>query len=184
MTQSNPSSGAGTTATNPMRTVWSALEAAGHEPHGKSTDFRSRCPVHDGDSPDTLSVSPGADGRALVHCHAHACEVEDITAAIGLQLCDLFPSGHRHARRLGVHPARRADFAGAARDVADTIYALDRLKEDWRAELILQCPGCGSGSALFVASSRHPSFMSCESGCTVEQAAQTLAGQLQDRRAA
>jgi hypothetical protein len=166
-----------------MASVWDALEVGGYGPHGEAWDFRSRCPAHDGDNADALSVSPGADGRALLHCFV-GCDVEAIVAALGLEMCGLFPAGHRRARRLGVHPARRPDFTGAARDVADMVYAVDRLGEDWRVELILQCPVCSSGSAMFVASTRHPSFVSCPGGCTVEQVAQTFAGQLADRRAA
>jgi hypothetical protein len=182
MPDRSPSNGA-LSATDPLRTLWDRLEAAGCGPHGEAWNFRSTCPGHNGDGVDSLSAAPGADGRALLHCFV-GCDTGRIVAALGLEMSSLFPSGHRRARRLAVHPARRPDFTGAARDVADMVYAVDRLKEDWRAELILQCPGCGSGSALFVASSRHPSFMSCPSGCTVEQVAQTLAGQLQDRRAA
>jgi hypothetical protein len=172
------------TASNPLVTVWSALEAGGYEPHGQAWNFRSRCPAHKGDHPGTLSVSPGADGRALVHCHAHACSAQEITAALGLDVCDLFPDARRLAVHHAVHHASRADFRGPARDIADMVYALDRLGKDWRAELILQCPACGSGSGLFVASSRHASFMSCEGACTVQKVSQVLAGQFADRRAA
>jgi hypothetical protein len=166
-----------------MASVWSALEAGGYEPHGEAWAFRSRCPGHAGGNPDSLAVSPGADGRALLHCFV-GCDVEAITAAIGLGVPDLFAAGHRRARRLDVRPARRADFTGPARDIADMVYAIDQLDETWRAELSMQCPSCGSGSAMFVVSTRHSPFVSCPGNCTVEQVAQTLAGALADRMAA
>jgi hypothetical protein len=185
MLESSRSSGARTTATDPLRTVWDALEAAGCGPHGKPYDIRARCAAHDGGNPDSLSVSVGSDGRCLVYCHAHACSVEDIAAAIGLTVADLFPAGHRHARRLDVPRASRPDFTdGPARDVANILYAVDQLDGEWRCELILRCPACGDPMALLVASTRHPTFMSCPNACTATQAAQVLAGQLADRRAA
>lgn len=171
-------------AGDPLKTIWDALEAGGFGPHGQAWDFRARCPAHDGDNPGSLRVSPGADGRALVHCHGHRCEAQAITLALGLDVRDLFPAGHRHARRLREHRASRADFTGPARDAVDMLYAVDRLGQDWRVELILRCPACGDGRALFVASTFHDSFMSCPEGCTVEKAAQTLAGSLQDGRRA
>lgn len=184
MTQSNPSSGARTSASDPLKTVWDALEAAGYAPHGQAWAFRSKCPAHAGGNPDSLSVSLGADGRALVHCHAHGCDVESIVAAIGLTVAGLFPAGHRHARRLDVPRASRPDFTGPARDVANILYAVDHLDDEWRCELILRCPACGDSRALFVASTRHPTFLSCPNACTATQAAQVLAGALADRRAA
>src|SRR5262245_38991485 len=49
----------------------------------------SHCPGHD-DRIASLSVGGGRDGRCVVHCHA-GCSAEDVLAAIGLQLADLFP---------------------------------------------------------------------------------------------
>lgn len=53
--------------------------------HGKWT---ARCPSHD-DRRQSLSVSVGGDGRVLLHCHA-GCSTEDICAALGLTVKDLF----------------------------------------------------------------------------------------------
>jgi hypothetical protein len=60
-----------------------ALEAKGCR-HGRQL----RCPAHQDDSP-SLSLAEGDDGRVLVTCHA-GCETEDIVAALGLRLVDLF----------------------------------------------------------------------------------------------
>ncbi|GLK90039.1 CHC2 zinc finger domain-containing protein [Pseudomonas turukhanskensis] len=54
------------------------------------------CPAHNDKSP-SLNVSEAADGKVLLHCWA-GCNARDITAAIGLELADLFP-GKREPRR-------------------------------------------------------------------------------------
>ena len=50
--------------------------------------WQARCPSHDDRTP-SLSISTGDDGRTLVRCHA-GCSTEDIVAAVGLTLRDLF----------------------------------------------------------------------------------------------
>ncbi len=52
--------------------------------------FTSRCPAHD-DRRNSLSISEGDDGRVLLKCFA-GCRVEQIVAAIGLRVQDLFPT--------------------------------------------------------------------------------------------
>jgi putative DNA primase/helicase len=57
------------------------------------------CPVpthgrRRGDLHPSLSVSEGADGSVLLHCHA-GCSPEQIVAAIGLTMSDLFPKHER-----------------------------------------------------------------------------------------
>ena len=46
------------------------------------------CPAHDDHQP-SLSIGQGLDGRVLLRCHA-GCPVEQIVAALGLSLSDLF----------------------------------------------------------------------------------------------
>jgi hypothetical protein len=53
----------------------------------------ARCPAHKDRSP-SLSVREGADGRVLVYCHA-GCRTEDVVAAIGLSMRDLFADSGR-----------------------------------------------------------------------------------------
>ena len=53
--------------------------------HGQWT---ARCPAHD-DRRASLSVSVGEGGRVLLNCHA-GCSTEDICAALGLSVKDLF----------------------------------------------------------------------------------------------
>ena len=72
-------------SSDPLRLLWDALDAQGYGPRGKPHDFRARCPGHGGDNPRTsLRVGIGADGRAVLWCHAHQCDVQAITAALGL----------------------------------------------------------------------------------------------------
>ncbi len=53
----------------------------------------ARCPAHEDRSP-SLSVREGADGRVLVYCHA-GCRTDDVVAAIGLSMRDLFADSGR-----------------------------------------------------------------------------------------
>lgn len=55
-----------------------------------SGGFAALCPSHP-DRTASLSVRRGADGRALLHCHA-GCKPAEIVGAIGLTMSDLFDS--------------------------------------------------------------------------------------------
>ena len=74
-------------------TVLSALRAAGKRPRKAGEGWSSCCPAHDDRSP-SLSISTGADGRALVKCHA-GCTVEAVCGALGLKQSDLFEKSER-----------------------------------------------------------------------------------------
>jgi hypothetical protein len=54
------------------------------------TGYTALCPSHD-DTRSSLSVAEGEDRRVLVKCFA-GCAVEDIVAAIGIEVSDLFPA--------------------------------------------------------------------------------------------
>ncbi len=54
-----------------------------------------RCPAHADRSP-SLSIAQGDDERILLRCFA-GCTVEEITAAMGLSVKDLFPDATRSA---------------------------------------------------------------------------------------
>jgi hypothetical protein len=64
--------------------------------------FRARCPAHDGDSPDTLSIIEGRDRDGnpctLLHCFAHNCDVKEICAALGIGVANLFVIHPDYAR--------------------------------------------------------------------------------------
>jgi hypothetical protein len=49
----------------------------------------ARCPAHDDHTP-SLSIREGREGRTLIRCWA-GCELNDILAAAGLRVADLFP---------------------------------------------------------------------------------------------
>lgn len=55
---------------------------------GGDGQWSACCPAHD-DKRQSLSVGVGEDGKVLLHCHA-GCAVEDIAAATGLTMRDLF----------------------------------------------------------------------------------------------
>lgn len=72
---------------------------------GGKDRWMAKCPAHKDKSP-SLGISFGADGRVLVHCFA-GCEANDVLAAVGMNIRDLFPKalGHNLApRKLGVSP--------------------------------------------------------------------------------
>jgi hypothetical protein len=180
-------------AMHPCATVWDALERHGYGPHGQTHDFRSRCPAHNGDNASSLHVCVGADGRAVLWCHARQCAVEDVVSTIGLSMPDLFPAGYRRARRRQLREARRSDFTGNARQLANVLMALVENGAEWYAEIRTDCPHCGSPRALLRVSERGV-WLSCpgdeyavELGygqCTFRQFQEALAGRLQDRKKA
>lgn len=66
--------------------VRTALEGLGRvQAHGRS--LKAPCPAHDDRNP-SLSVD-WRDGKTLIRCHA-GCQTDDIVAALGLELGDLF----------------------------------------------------------------------------------------------
>lgn len=59
--------------------------------------YMACCPAHD-DRKASLSISTGDDGRILIYCHAGCC-VEDIIAAMGIEMKDLFPQTAKKSKR-------------------------------------------------------------------------------------
>ncbi|NCA72745.1 MAG: hypothetical protein EOM91_22345 [Sphingobacteriia bacterium] len=66
------------------------LDRLDHVREIRPGQYRAKCPAHDGKSTDSLSVSEGKDGAVLLHCWG-ACPNEDVVAALGLTMRDLFP---------------------------------------------------------------------------------------------
>ena len=166
---------------DPLRLLWDALEEHGCEPKGAEYAFRSRCPAHNGGNGTSLSVQIGADGRALVHCHAHGCEANAVAAALGLQTADLFPDGHHRGRRYPLALVRRSDFEGAARTAAKVLHGLEELQEPWKLLLVCQCPYCGHEGAWFRASSNGQINADCPSRCDANNYIQGLLGRLAEQ---
>lgn len=71
--------------------ILSALEARGLRFRESHDGFTAQCPAHEDRHP-SLSISEGADGRALLFCHA-GCGFEDVLAALGLLATDAFAEG-------------------------------------------------------------------------------------------
>ena len=67
-------------------------ESVAERLNGKKTTsgWQAHCPAHE-DRNASLSISQGADGRVLMHCHA-GCSFDAITTAMGISPGDLFPA--------------------------------------------------------------------------------------------
>jgi putative DNA primase/helicase len=103
-------SGAAMLADRPLDVVLSALRMRRGMPRQTAKGWRAICPGHK-DRVASLQLSEGDDGRALVCCMA-GCRVEDVVAALGLHMADLF------VRTNG----RNGDGSGSRREVAAYSY--------------------------------------------------------------
>ena len=56
---------------------------------GRNGSWTARCPAHDDKGP-SLAVREAEDGRILLHCFA-GCPVENVLAAVAMDMSDLFP---------------------------------------------------------------------------------------------
>jgi len=70
----------------------------------RGDDYQALCPAHDDREP-SLSVSQGDDGSALLKCFA-GCETEDVVAALGLGMGDLFERRNGHKKVLRSIPPK------------------------------------------------------------------------------
>ena len=170
----------GNVSADPLRLLRDALEDHGCQPRGSEYQFRARCPGHDGGNPTSLSVGIGADGRAVLWCHAHQCDVETITAALGLHVADLFPDGHHRGRRYPLRRLRRSDFTGTARSIANVLYALQKVGEPWTLMLTCACTYCGGPGAWLRAVDGRV-YVDCPAGCDAHAFTQSLLGRLGGR---
>ena len=75
--------------------------------------FKACCPSHEDRSP-SLALLETSDGRILIHCFA-GCSPQDVLAAIGLSMSDLFPDGQLGEYRGFVRI--QEDIKGRRRDV-------------------------------------------------------------------
>lgn len=95
----------------PLERVRRALAQAGSHQARDSGDWT--CPAHEDHTP-SLTVSEGAEGRAVLFCHA-GCKPEAIVDRIGLKMPDLFPSngdcgnGHHRDEPIATYPYRDAE---------------------------------------------------------------------------
>jgi len=83
----------------PIEVLVAALESKGCKPKNGS----AHCSAHK-DRNQSLSYSEGAEGRALVNCHA-GCDLGAILDALALETSDLFPvSGTTHKPAVRAEP--------------------------------------------------------------------------------
>ena len=167
---------------DPLGMVWNALAVGGHGPHGQPHDFRARCPGHDGDNGTSLHVARGTGGQALVWCFAHGCSTEEIIEPLGLRLRDLFPVDPGDSGRR-LHVARREDFTGNARTLANVLLAVERLELRWGLALWLdECPNCEWPYAQLSINSTGEPRLYCRRGCEPRMVEQALADLLRGPR--
>lgn len=97
--------------------------------HSRNDTFLALCPAHDDTTP-SLSVTWKSDrdgGRTLLHCFGCSADAQDVVAALGLTLADLYdePPTHgplRSSPRVGRSPQQRT--AGARRGKLGRLPAL------------------------------------------------------------
>lgn len=79
----------------------------------------ARCPAHEDRSP-SLSIRDMEDGRTLLHCFG-GCEVEEIVAALGIKIDDLFPPRPIEHAKGERRPFPAADVLRALADEAQLV---------------------------------------------------------------
>jgi putative DNA primase/helicase len=119
---------------DPTGLLLDRLRAADCDPRSTGPDtWESKCPAHCG-SRHNLSIRRGDDGRALLHCHHEpGCQAEEITAAVGLSLANLFPNGSRRGApsRKGKRKAERQAHATPEAALAGLIRKWDKPTAHW-----------------------------------------------------
>ncbi len=75
----------------PIDMVIGRLAQLSRNPRTNGSGWTAHCPAHD-DENASVSISLGDSDRVLLYCHA-GCPVEDVVAAMGLAMVDLFPRG-------------------------------------------------------------------------------------------
>lgn len=87
-----------------MKPITKVLERLSKVKQRKPGQWMACCPAHDDRDP-SLSIKEAHDGKVLLHCWS-GCTADDIVAAIGLELSDLFEPSDYRPKRPG--PSREA----------------------------------------------------------------------------
>ena len=95
----------------PRDRIADAIEAAGGKVKRSGAQWAATCPAHEDKTP-SLTLGEGTDGRALIRCHAE-CQPDDIVAALGLALRDLFPESTRGDVEVPPTPPATYDYRDA-----------------------------------------------------------------------
>jgi len=92
-----------------------------------ASQWSCKCPAHQDRSP-SLTIKQADDGTILIHCFA-GCEPNDILAAIGMNIRDLFPKALGHHRL----PKKRRGISAfdAMRAVRHELLVVELLAEDF-----------------------------------------------------
>ena len=91
MQEEHRSVGASPGSVSPFDRLINVLQVRGcRVVHRGNRRAEAQCPAHDDGSP-SLAVNEGGDGRVLLKCHA-ACAQQQVVAALGLTMADLYPS--------------------------------------------------------------------------------------------
>jgi hypothetical protein len=139
-----------------------------------------------GDRCPSLSVNPGDNGTPVVYCHA-GCETEDVLAAIGWSLRDLYEDDSRPpsprdryvAAKVVASELRVANYRERRRirdaDVlVDAIVQLIRTGQDFTGSIAFTCPWCQVGHAWVRRD--HAGFAAdCDQGCSGDDVLGALA---------
>jgi len=101
-------------AISPIDIIIGRLRDRGCNPRSaREGQWTARCPNtarhNRGDKNPSLSVSIGADGKGLVHCHT-GCTPPEIALALGLRVADLFPPEERKNGQQGRKVVARYDY--------------------------------------------------------------------------
>src|SRR4051812_17498971 len=71
------------------------------------SEVRARCPSHNGNSTNSLSLRRGDNGGAVLFCHG-GCSQEEVVAALGLTMADLFPRENGTPFGTSLGPSKKA----------------------------------------------------------------------------
>lgn len=161
---------------DPVELLRRRLEEEDCRPHGPEGRLRARCPAHQGEREDALAVTVGADGRALVTCH-RGCTAEQVVAALGLRMRDLFPGGHRNGPRYRPLPLQRSEFKGVELELVNFLHDLVSTNTPYQLMITSDCPACGAQGGWLRASSFSLSA-DCPEGCDTDSYLQAIRSRL------
>jgi putative DNA primase/helicase len=128
-------------AERPVDSVVSCLDRKGFDPQPCGPgQWRSRCPVHTGQS-HNLSIREASDGAVLLHCHhvengRGTCSAAAIVSVLGLTLKDLFPpraplAPKRQSTKKGSIPVMGQGRPSAEAAIASVVKQLGEPSNSW-----------------------------------------------------
>ena len=78
----------------------------------RGNQWRALCPAHGGDNPSTLSIREGTDRyghpKTSLKCFAHDCTAEDICAAMGIEVRQLYSIQEEYAKATQYAPRAKS----------------------------------------------------------------------------